>query len=111
MWKLQGAEPLVGIDQHYKLSLAGTPIDFDLLAGKVVPADGDIKMTGSRQSGGDVWNVQVEPINGGLMDSAGQERITYWAPAEGYQPVANLKFPTGVAGLSRGFFLMSRSGL
>ena len=115
MWKLQGAEPLVGIDQHYKLSYTDAPIYFDLLAGKVVPAGGDIKMTVSKESrnvpnSGEVWNVRLEAVNGGLIDSTGQERITYWAPAEGYQPVANLTFPTGVAGLSRSFFAMSRSG-
>src|SRR5208282_1534848 len=37
MWKLQGAEPLVNIDQHYKIHYISTPIDFDLLAGKIVP--------------------------------------------------------------------------
>jgi hypothetical protein len=114
MWKLQGAEPLVGIDQHYKLSYTDAPIYFDLLAGKVVPTGGDIKMTVRKVPGsinsGEVWNVQLEAINGGMIDSTGQERITYWAPAEGYQPIANLTFPTGVGGLSRSFFAVSRSG-
>ena len=116
MWKLQGAEPLLGIDQHYKLAHTDAPIYFDLLAGKVVPVGGDIKMTVSRvpdgipQSSGEAWNVQVEAVNGGVISSAGQERITYWAPADGYQPASNLTFPTSVEGLSRGFFVMSRNG-
>jgi hypothetical protein len=116
MWKLQGAEPLVGINQHYKLSYyTGAPIYFDLLTGKVVPSGGDIRITVSKESrsvtnSGEFWNVSVEAVNGGLIDSTGQERIAYWAPAGGYQPVAHLTFPTSVAGLSRSFFVMSRSG-
>src|SRR5208283_3908998 len=113
MWKLQGVEPLVGIDQHYKLPYTDAPTQFDLLAGKVVPAGGDIKITVRRMprsvNSGEDWNVRVEAVNGGLIDSTGQERVTYWAPAEGYQPVANLTFPTSVAGLSRSFFVTSRS--
>jgi hypothetical protein len=114
MWKLQGAEPLVGIDQHYKLNYGDAPVYFDLLAGKVVPAGGDIKITVRKVpqgvNSGEVWNAQIEAVNGGIIDSAGQERITYWAPAEGYQPAADLTFPTGVAGLSRSFFITSRNG-
>lgn len=116
MWKLQGAEPLVGFDKDYKLRYTDGPIYFDLLAGKVVPVGGDIKMTVSQKPGEasltnqSVWNVRVEAVDGGLMDSAGKERTTYWAPVGGYQPADNLFFPTNVAGLSRGFFITSRNG-
>jgi len=51
MWKLQGAEPLVNINQHYKLHYTNAPINFDLLAGKIVPAGGDIKLTVTRSPG------------------------------------------------------------
>ena len=92
MWKLQGAEPLVGLDHKYKLPYSAAPIYFDLLAGKVVPVGGDLKITVSRAPGVMSgrnrldWGVQIEAVDGGLMDSAGQERTTYWAPADGYQP-------------------------
>jgi hypothetical protein len=51
MWKLQGAEPLKGIDQRYKFHFANAPVNFDLVAGKIVPAGGDIKITLSRSPG------------------------------------------------------------
>ena len=51
MWKLQGAKPLVNIDQHYKLPYTSAPINFDLLTGKIVPDGGDIKLTVSRSPG------------------------------------------------------------
>lgn len=57
MWKLQGAEPLVSIDQHYKLHYTDAPINFDLLAGKIVPSGGDIKITVNRPAG-DVISAQ-----------------------------------------------------
>jgi len=121
MWKLQGAEPLVQLDQKYKLSHSDAPIYFDLLAGKVVSAGGDLKITVSRapgvMSGRDRldWSVRIEAVNGGLMDSAGQEETTYWAPADGYQPGVTLTFSTNAPyawaeGFNRGFFVMSRGG-
>jgi hypothetical protein len=42
MWKLQGAEPLVNINQDFKLPYTNAPINFDLVAGKVVLDGGDI---------------------------------------------------------------------
>jgi hypothetical protein len=118
MWKLQGAEPLVGIDQHYKLPYSDAPIFFDLLAGKLVLAGGDLKITVGRapgvMSGANRldWSVQIEAVDGGLMDSEGKERITYWAPPEGYQPTITIAFSTNAwnGGFNRGFFVTSRGG-
>jgi hypothetical protein len=120
MWKLQGAESLVSIDQHYKLHYTGEPMNFDLLTGKIVPAGGDIKVTVNRPAG-DVsarnrqdWSVQVEVVNGGLMDSGGQEAVTYAAPESGYEPSDTLKFSaaerTWSEMFNRGFFVQSRNG-
>lgn len=121
MWKLQGAVPLVGLDHKYKLPYTDAPICFDLLAGKVVPAGGDLKITVSRAQGVMSgrnrldWGVQIEAVNGGLMDSAGREETTYWAPAGGYQPGVMLTFSTNAPyawaeGFNQGFFVMSRGG-
>ena len=118
MWKLQGAQPLMGLDHKYKLPYSDGPIYFDLLAGKVVPAGGDLKITVSRAPGVISgrnrldWGVQIEAVDGGIMDSAGREDTTYWAPADGYQPSATIGFSTNAwnGGFNRGFFLMSRSG-
>jgi hypothetical protein len=118
MWKLQGAEPLVGLDHNYKLHYTDAPIYFDLLSGKVVPSGGDLKITVSRAPGVMSgrnrldWGVQVEAVDGGLMDSAKGEETTYWAPADGYQPSATISFSTNAwnGGFNRGYFVMSRGG-
>jgi hypothetical protein len=121
MWKLQGAEPLVGINQRYKLHCTSAPINFDLLAGQIVPSGGDIQLTVNRASGVISgrnrldWSVHVAAVNGGLMDSGGQERVTYAAPVDGYQPTMAFVFSTNApykwfGGFNQGFFVMSRNG-
>jgi len=93
MWKLQGAEPLTGINQRYKLRPTDAPVNFDLLAGKIVPSGGDIKITVSRppgvvsQSNPQDWSVKVEAVDGGLIETSMTDaRVTYAAPDNGYQP-------------------------
>ena len=121
MWKLQGAGSLVGIDQHYKLHYTDTPINFDLLTGQIVPVGGDIKLTVNRSPGVMSgrnrldWSVQVEAVDGGVMESGGQDAITFSAPESGYQPSDTLTFSTNAPykwyGLfNQGFFVMSRNG-
>lgn len=116
MWKLQGAEPLLPINKEYKLPYTQAPIHFDLLTGSVTPANGDITLTVSRvpnqafPGNSEAWNVQVTAVDGGLMNSTDRERITYWAPTEGYQASSVVFFPTNTAGFTRGFFVISRNG-
>lgn len=118
MWKLQGAQPLVGLGHKYKLPYSNAPIYFDLLAGKVVSAGGDLKITVGRapgvMSGANRldWSVRIEPVGGGLLDSTGLEETTYWAPTEGYQPAITIAFSTNAwnGGFNRGFFVTSRGG-
>jgi hypothetical protein len=121
MWKLQGSEPLVGINQNYKLHYTNAPIYFDLIAGKIVPIGGDFKITVSRAP--DImpmqkkldWNVEIEAVDGGLMDSAGTERVTYFAPESGYEPSRTIdstdRLPEGgLDGFHTGFYVKSRNG-
>jgi len=121
MWKLQGAEPLVGINQSYRLHYTNAPIYFDLLAGKIVSAGGDIKLTVNRSPGVISgrnrldWSVQVEAVDGGVMDSGGQEAVTYAAPESGYEPNMAFVFSTNPSHkwfeeFNQGFFVMSRNG-
>jgi len=121
MWKLQGAEYLLSIDQHYNIHYTTQPISFDLLAGSVVPRGGDIRLTVKRSQGlmsGRSpldWSLQVEAIEGGLMDTEGQERITYVAPKTGYAPSTNFIFSTNppykwFGGFDQMFFVRSRNG-
>jgi hypothetical protein len=121
MWKLQGAEPLVNIDRRYKISYTGLPIYFDLLSGKIVPEGGDIKLSVNRQPGTISGRnrldcgVEVAAVNGGIMNSMGQEPVTYEAPTGGYEPSLTYLFSTNPPGkwvleFNQGFFLMSRNG-
>jgi hypothetical protein len=121
MWKLQGAEPLVGIDKNYKLHYTDAPMNFDLVAGKIVPVGGDLKITVSR-SAGEVsehnpqdWSVQVEAVDGGLIEtSVGESRVTYAAPEDGYQPSAAFVMSTAAhswhGAFDQMFFVESRGG-
>jgi len=116
MWKLQGAEPLTSIGQSYRLPYNPAPMYFDLLAREMVASGGDVKITVSRApgsiSGGTRpgWSVRIEAVDGGLMDSAGREPITYSAPTEGYEPSIAVSFPPDAwaGAFSRGFFAVSR---
>ena len=92
MWKLQGAEPLVGISKEYRLPFTGTPLFFDLLSGKASDSGGDLQVIVTRVAGslskrnpGD-WSIELRPVNGGILESDDATcRVTYQAPAEGYQ--------------------------
>jgi len=122
MWKLQGAESLVNIDQNYKLHATDAPMNFDLLTGKVVPDGGDLKITVIRPSGvvslhnRQDWSVQVEVVSGGLIEtSVGEARVTYVAPDSGYQPSDAFLFSTNAphkwfGGFDQMFFISSRNG-
>jgi hypothetical protein len=121
MWKLQGAQPLVDINQNYKLHYTGVPINFDLIAGKIVPDGGDVKITVNRSTG-DVsehnpqdWGVQVEAIDGGLIETTVAEaRATYAAPQDGYEPNVTFEMSTATqswhAAVDQMFFIESRNG-
>jgi len=121
MWKLQGAEPLVGIDKTYKLRYTGAPINFDLVAGEIVPTGGDLKITVNRAAGEvsehnpQDWSVQVEAVNGGLIETTvAESRVTYAAPEDGYQPSAAFVMSTASqswhAAVDQMFFIESRGG-
>jgi hypothetical protein len=117
MWKLQGAEPLVGINQNYKLHYTNTPINFDLLTGKIVPAGGDLKITVNRPGGiisqqhPQNWNIQAEVIDGGfIITSVAESRITYSAPESGYESNGTFANNNGTDVVDQMFFLQSRNG-
>lgn len=121
MWKLQGVEPLLRISQRHKFQYAGKPVNFDLLTGKIVPTGGDIRITVNRSPGilssrdRQDWGVKIEAVNGGIMDSSGQEAVTYWAPESDYQSSIALTFSTNAPykwfdGFTQGFFVKSRDG-
>lgn len=121
MWKLQGAEPLLRINQRYKFHYTGQPVNFDLVAGKMVSDGGDIKITVNRALGVvsertlQDWGVKIEGVDGGIKDSFGQEAVTYWAPETGYESEKNFIFSTNApykwnGGFTKGFFVLGRKG-
>jgi hypothetical protein len=121
MWKLQGAELLVNIDQHYKLPYTGAPINFDLLAGKTVPSGGDIKITVNRPAGvlsgrnPQDWSLEIEAVDGGLIEtSVAEARVTYAAPDSGYEPSETFTMSNGsntwYEAVHQMFFVQSRNG-
>ena len=121
MWKLQGAESLVDISKEYKLEFTGTPIYFDLLAGKIVPTGGDLEAVIRRAPGSlskkepADWSINLRPINGGIIESEYHAaQFTFEAPADGYQGdyLVQMKQddPAWYDNLHDTFFLKSRGG-
>jgi hypothetical protein len=117
MWKLQGAEPLVNISKEYKLPFTSAPIFFDLVAGKIVPAGGDIKITVNRPAGEvsehnpQKWSLDFEVIGGGFIEASDNEwGVTYAAPESGYQPSGTFGNNNGPDLVDKAFFIQSRNG-
>jgi hypothetical protein len=117
MWKLQKAEPLVGLNKDYKLQYTDAPINFDLLAGKIVPAGGDLKITVHRPDGiisqqhPQNWSIQIEVVNGGLIETSGRESaVTFTAPDGIYQPSGDFGNDSGSDVTQRALFIQSRNG-
>jgi len=121
MWKLQGAEPIVGIDQRYKLQVTDAPIIFDLLTGKIVPSGGDIQITVRRPQGGisersqQDWGVLVTAVDGGIIETTvAESRVTYSAPETGYKPsyerLLSTTNHTWSGGIHAMLFVESRGG-
>jgi hypothetical protein len=121
MWKLQGAEPLVGINKTFKLPYTGEPIFFDLVTSNVVPAGGDLEVIVTRAPGvitqrnhGD-WSIKLVPVNGGIMQTDYHtSQVTFDAPADGYQDNYLVQMdhddPAWFDNIQRVFFLTSRNG-
>jgi hypothetical protein len=117
MWKLQGAEPLAGINNHLEINYTSDPIRFDLLTGKIVPAGGDVEIVVSRPAGTvsqqhpQEWSVQLRAVDGGLVETtAAESSVTFIAPGDGYQAIVKVRGDSGSDGLDRFFFIESRAG-
>lgn len=120
MWKLNGAEPLVGINKEYKIQYTNNPIYFDLAAGIIVPSGGDIKITVNRPQGivsehnPQDWGFTIEAVDGGLIETDSREsQITYAAPESGYQQSDTLTASAnkhGIGLIQQMFFVQSRNG-
>ncbi len=121
MWKLQGAEPLIGINVEYRLPFPERPIFFDLVTGRVVENGGDLEIVINRAAGllskknpGD-WSIELKPVNGGIIESDYHAaRVTFEAPADGYQKSyvvqMNRDNPAWFDNIQKVFFVKSRGG-
>ncbi len=117
MWKLQGAEPLVGISQNYKIPFTSEPICFDLIQRKIVPSGGDIKIQVNRPSGiisqqhPQNWGIALEVVDGGLIQVSDTEwGVTCFAPEGDYQSHGVFSNDNGSDMTIRSFFIRSRNG-
>ena len=120
MWKLQGAEPLVSINLEYKLHYTSTPINFDLLTGKIVATGGDVGFVVTRPTGAisernpQDWGIEIYAVDGGLIETSGtDEAFTFAAPERGYQSKKTLMASSnrhGIGVIQEAFFLRSRNG-
>lgn len=98
MWKKAGAEKLVRKGIGHSLPYNGTPTNFDLIEGRVVASNGDLRVTLVRspqqiqwgQRNYD-WTATIEVIDGGLIPSNNEQM--YLAPLEGYQPKLIVRMP------------------
>lgn len=98
MWRKAGAEKLVRKGIGHAIPYDGTPTSFDLMDGRVVATDGDLRVTlvrnpqqiqwGQRNY---EWTMTVEALDGGLIASSDEQM--YRAPAEGYQPRVVVHMP------------------
>ena len=117
LWKLQGAEPLVSIDQRFQFPFTGEPVRFDLLAGKIVANGGDLKIAVSRPVGiisqqhPQKWSIDFKVVDGGFIETSGRESaITFAAPETGYQLSGEFENNNGPDMVDKAFFVQSRNG-
>jgi hypothetical protein len=117
MWKLQGAEPLVGINKTFKLPYTAAPMNFDLIAGQTVSSGGDLKITVNRPAGvisgrnPQDWNIDIEVVDGGFIETSPEDSATtYIAPENGYQSSGTFSKNNGPDLVDKMFFIQSRNG-
>ena len=119
MWKQQGPEPLVHFDYaRAALPVNGTPISFDLLTGKKLPAGGDLVLTLERQpehiQRGQRfdWKAILEVPSGGVAEVG--DAYPNEAPADGYDAQFVIDMPANSkdwqSSVTRNFYVKARGG-
>jgi len=117
MWKLQGAEPLLRINEHFRIPYSNTPIFIDFPAGQIVQSGGDIKISVNRPDGTisqqhpQNWSIKFEPVNGGfVVGSETESPVTFVAPTNGYVPSGDFANNNGPDLIDQTLFIQSRNG-
>ncbi len=126
MWAVFGPEPLVEIGsrlagpKRFAIPFTNGPILFDAITGTLAEHQADLAISVKRPSGTissqhpQEWSVNLQSIDGGIMDEAGTATITYFAPEVGYQPSLTIsstnRLLSGGDSFSLGLYLKSRNG-
>ena len=117
MWKLQGTEPLVNIQQDYRLRYIDAPINFDLLTGQTVSSGGDLRIMVHRPAGvisgsnPQDWSIDFEVVGGGFIETSPSEAgVTFFAPQSGYQARGTFGKNNGPDLIDKVLFIQSRNG-
>ncbi len=121
MWKLQGAEQLVKIDQNYRLAPSETKVFLDVLTGNHTQGGGDMKISVQRPSGivsernPQDWSLTIEAVDGGLIETSIAEiRTTFAAPDDSYVSSHHVAMVfnerTWAGSVQRNYFFKSRNG-
>jgi hypothetical protein len=118
MWKIRGAQPLVGSSINAKIPHDSNPATFEMLTGKPSSA-GDLRVTLSQlplevKTGRERfdWTVKVEIMNGGLVEE--NDSYPYMAPTNGYQSAFEFNVssnaPDWVPDLKKNFYIKNAQG-
>lgn len=119
MWKLQGAENLVHVQNEIRVPIDGSPVALDLETGKQVQSGGDIVIQVQSTLNPNVvqkydWQVTIEAVNGGLISSGDDFEQMFQAPESGYDSQFVAKYQKDVRPWSTTFngifYFTSRSG-
>jgi hypothetical protein len=120
MWKLQGGQRLIHFQLKAYVPLNGTANVFDLQSGKRVESGGDLVVYVKSSATPNPterydWDVTLQAVGGGLIDSGGIEfEKMFAAPEQGYQAETRFAFRKDerpwATRLNSGFYLKSRFG-
>jgi hypothetical protein len=97
MWKKVPSEDLLRFDKDFRIPYDGTPVSFDLVAGKRESSNssGDLRVTLLRQPlqiqprQRFDWIAKVEMLNGGLLECV--DDFGYLAPDQGYKSLMEFR--------------------
>lgn len=118
MWKIRGAEQLIGSNINTKIPHDGSPVIFDMTTGKQSPS-GNFQVTLSQyplevKHGWDKfnWSVKIEILNGGMLEE--NDAYPFWAPTNEYQSSFEFNESTNavkwLGGVQRKFYIKTAQG-
>jgi hypothetical protein len=117
MWKLQGAQSLLQINQRFKIPYTSAPLRFDFVSGSQVATGGDLVISVNRPDGAisqqnpQNWGLHIDAVDGGIVIALETDaRVTYGAPNDGYKPGDTFQNNNGPDLVDQMLFVKSRNG-